>query len=133
MKGGTEARAAVWDASALLAILLRERGWQQYAQEMIAGSINAVNLSEVATRLLALGGSAASVREVLGGLPLRVCPFSEEIAYRAANLRASTASLGLSLGDRACLAQALELNLPALTADRIWSRLDLAMEVVLIR
>ncbi len=126
-------RAAIWDASALLAVLLRERGWQRHASEMVAGSINAVNLSEVATRLMALGGSSTSVREVLGGLPLRVCPFSEEIAYRAASLRASTAPLGLSLGDRACLAQALELDLPALTADRIWSRLELGIEVVLIR
>jgi ribonuclease VapC len=39
---------------------------------------------------------------------------------QSCRLRASTASLGLSLGDRACLAQARELERPALTADKSW-------------
>jgi len=33
---------------------------------------------------------------------------------------------GLSLGDRACLAVAGSLGLPALTADQAWMRLDTA-------
>lgn len=126
-------RAAVWDASALLAVLLRERGWQPWAESMAAGSISAVNLSEVAARLIALGGATTSVRDVLGGLPLRVYPFLEQAAYRAASLRTETAPLGLSLADRACLALAEELALPALTADRAWAKADLGIEVILLR
>ena len=40
---------------------------------------------------------------------------------------------GLSLGDRACLALALKLNLPALTTDRIWENLNLSVQVQVIR
>jgi PIN domain nuclease of toxin-antitoxin system len=41
--------------------------------------------------------------------------------------------LGLSLGDRACLALAAELGVVALTTDREWARADVGVEVALIR
>jgi len=37
------------------------------------------------------------------------------------------------MGDRACLGLAQRLGLPALTADLIWTALDLDVEVRLIR
>jgi len=37
--------------------------------------------------------------------------------------------LGLSLGDRACLALALRRNIPALTADHVWSKLRLPIAI----
>jgi ribonuclease VapC len=40
-----------------------------------------------------------------------------------ADLRARTKHLGLSLGDRACLAAARSRDLPVLTADRAWAKL----------
>ncbi|MFL6293015.1 MAG: twitching motility protein PilT [Thermoanaerobaculia bacterium] len=60
-------------------------------------------------------------------------PFSAAQAERAAFLRALTRHLGLSLGDRACLALADELKLPAATADRNWADLTLAIEIRVIR
>jgi PIN domain nuclease of toxin-antitoxin system len=45
-----------------------------------------------------------------------------------------TRDLGLSLGDRACLAVGRLLGMPVLTADAIWSRLSLdGLEVELLR
>jgi PIN domain nuclease of toxin-antitoxin system len=41
--------------------------------------------------------------------------------------------LGLSLGDRACLALALELNAPVYTADRAWKNLNLGIRIHVIR
>jgi ribonuclease VapC len=37
---------------------------------------------------------------------------------------------GLSVGDRACIALAQRLRLPAITAEREWTRLDIAGLVV---
>ena len=39
----------------------------------------------------------------------------------------------MSLADRACIALAMDLNLPVLTSDRAWSELDLDVPVHLIR
>lgn len=50
-------------------------------------------------------------------MQLIIYPADEELAGDIAKLRVSTRSLGLSLGDRACLALALKLQLPALTSD----------------
>jgi ribonuclease VapC len=48
-------------------------------------------------------------------------------------LHRSTSAHGLSLGDRACLGLALRLRVPALTADRAWSRLKSGVKVETIR
>jgi ribonuclease VapC len=60
-------------------------------------------------------------------------PFTTADAIDAARLRPLTRSVGLSLADRACLALAHRLNAPALTADRAWFRLELDVEVRLLR
>ena len=54
-------------------------------------------------------------------------------AFRTAALRNPTRKTGLSLGDRACLATALELNLPVITTDRVWSKLNLGIQIQVIR
>jgi PIN domain nuclease of toxin-antitoxin system len=40
---------------------------------------------------------------------------------------------GLSTGDRACLALALDERIPALTADRAWSKIDVGVEIRTLR
>jgi PIN domain nuclease of toxin-antitoxin system len=60
-------------------------------------------------------------------------PFDEELARGAGALRPATKSLGLSLGDRACLALAQREGLPVLTADRAWAKLAVGVEVKVIR
>ncbi len=54
-------------------------------------------------------------------------------AELAAILREPTRDLGLSLADRACLALASDLEVPAVTADRSWRDLDIGVEVELVR
>ena len=53
-------------------------------------------------------------------LGMEVMPFSEVHARASSAIRPLTRSVGLSLGDCACLALALERDLPALTAERRW-------------
>jgi PIN domain nuclease of toxin-antitoxin system len=51
----------------------------------------------------------------------------------AAELRSITRPFGLSLGDRACLALAIERKAAVYTTDRAWKNLDLGIEIEVIR
>jgi ribonuclease VapC len=125
---------AVLDASALLALLNQEEGGEEVGELVVAGAaISAVNLSEVASRLGLAGMPESLIREALDPLGLDAVPFDQELAYQAAELTTRTKSAGLSLGDRACLALARRLGLPAVTADRAWARLKLDVQIRVIR
>jgi ribonuclease VapC len=95
--------------------------------------ILSVNLAEVVTRMIDKGMTEADIRRLLAAIELVVVPFDEDLAHRAGLLRSATRSAGLSLGDRACLALAERLGLPALTADRAWGRLQVGIQVDVIR
>ena len=124
---------AVLDASALLALLNDEPGADVVARTVPHGVVCAVNHSEVVAKLSGAGVPAADIVAALGGLGLEVVAFDEALSLAAGLLRTVTAHLGLSLGDRACLALAQARGLPALTADRVWLDLDLEVEVRAIR
>ncbi|MGR3249382.1 MAG: type II toxin-antitoxin system VapC family toxin [Paracoccus sp. (in: a-proteobacteria)] len=126
-------KAAVLDASALLCVLNGEQGSERVMQVLPAAVIGAANLAEVVSKLRERGLSVEEVEDVLGGLPLDVRPLSAAQAYAIGHLRPTTRTLGLSLGDRACLALAAELGMPALTADQAWASLDIGVAVELIR
>lgn len=123
----------VLDASAVLAGLRNETGGERVLPVMETSLLSAVNLAEVATRLLDLGVSAADIDGLPERLRCEVVPFDEGLALSAGLLRVQTRHLGLSVGDRACLALAQREGLPVLTADRAWAKLDVGVEVVLIR
>ena len=127
----------VLDASAVLAYLLGEPGEELVGEvlELGLGVISAVNLSEVAAKLAEGAMSHPEIEEVLAGLDLRVVPCDRAQALASAWLRGPTRPLGLSLGDRACLALAEQLSLPVLTTDRAWLGLpgNLAIRVLRTR
>jgi len=123
----------VLDASAVLAHLRDEEGGDMVLPVMETSLLSAVNLAEVATRLLDLGISAADIEGLSERLLCEVILFDEDLALSTGRLRAATRHLGLSLGDRACLALAQREGLPVLTGDRSWAKLDVGVQVVLIR
>lgn len=123
----------VLDASALLALLNAEEGSDLVQGFLPQSVISAVNLAEVVTRLSILGMPEDEVRNALTVLGLKSIPFDEEQAFRTGLLSAYTQPLGLSLGDRACLALALTTHAVALTADRVWRDLDIGVVIKLIR
>lgn len=131
--GNGAGQGAVLDASALLALLDGEPGQEVVASLVPGAVIGTVNLAEVVGKLAGRGMPQAEIREALDGLALEVYPANEEHAYTTGMLQPSTRELGLSLGDRACLAVALTLDAPAYTADRAWAELDGVVEVRLIR
>lgn len=91
--------------------------------------MSAVNVGEVVAKLRDLGMPEATVETVLGGLQLDVRVHDWDAALASGFLRPTTRSAGLSLGDRACLALAAALGLPAVTADRSWLSVAAAVGV----
>ena len=113
----------ILDSSAVLAFLNEENGAEYVGRLISDAKINAVNVAEVLTRSVELGHSIESAREAFAELNLEIVDFDERHAVVAAELRASTRHLGLSLGDRSCLACAKLHDAVAVTADRQWKYL----------
>lgn len=123
----------VLDASAVLALLNRERGWETVEAVLADAAIAAPNLAEVLTRLSDAGVPDKDAWNIVAMLDLECIPFSAGHAREAARLRTGTRALGLSLGDRACLALARALKRPVYTADKSWAGLDVGVYVNLVR
>ena len=124
---------AVLDASALLAFLNGEVGANEVLLALNGAMMSSINHSEVVARLCDAGMPDTSIRESIDALKIAIIPFDAEQSYAAGLLRRATRAAGLSLGDRACLALGRQLNLPVLTADRVWADLMLGVEVQLVR
>ncbi len=126
---------AVLDASALIAVLMDEAGSQEVVPLLAEAAMSTVNWSEVVQRSLDHGVALtpAELRRNVEGMGVELHAFTAAQAEAAGTLRAATRHLGLSLGDRACLALALELGVPALTGDRAWSSLSLPIPVRVVR
>ncbi len=123
----------VLDASALLAMMFGESGAEKVVQLLPVVEISAVNLAEVAAKMQERGVPDAEIERDIADLRLSVVPFDAEQALSSGKLRLRTRGLGLSLGDRACLALALTRGLPAVTMDRGWAELEIGAEVIVAR
>jgi len=124
----------VLDASALLAYLQREPGADVVEAALSNAVVASVNWSEVAQKSIAHGKpDVVLLRHDLEALGLVVVPFGTEDAERAAQLWQEGRRLGLSLADRACLALAQRLGATVLTADQVWSQLQIGVQIRPIR
>jgi PIN domain nuclease of toxin-antitoxin system len=96
--------------------------------------MSAANLGEALSKLSEQGVDPRELvadleeRGILGGL-IGVEPLTAEDAVLIAELRPPTREHGLGLGDRACLALGLRLDLPVMTADRAWLELRSKVDV----
>ena len=124
----------VFDASAVLTALFMEPGVERVTELWADGEnlIGAVNYAEVVTVLNERGMSDDDVLTVMEGVPLTVVALDQSIAHAAGLLRAKTKSLGLSLGDRACLALGASRGVQIVTAERLWRQVP-GFDLVLIR
>ena len=125
--------SCVLDASAILAYLEEESGAREVEKLLDEAAVSAVNIAEVASKLAERGAPADRIRQTIQALGVEVIPCDETIAYRIGELRSATKTLGLSLGDRACLATALQHNVRAITADRHWKTVKVGARIQVIR
>jgi ribonuclease VapC len=129
----------VVDASALLAYLFGEPGDDVVADAISRGAhVSTVNLAEVLSVVASRGGDPADAaarleRAGVLGEAISVEVFTLADAIETARLRPLARAQGLSLADRACMALARRLGLPALTADRTWADARIDAEFTFIR
>ncbi len=114
--------SVVLDASAVLALIRDEPGGEKVVEHIGQASISAVNLHEVIKELLLSELEEPVIRDLLGELRLEVHAHDTDAAYAAAALHRQTKEFGRGLGDRSCMALALNLGVPALTTDREWRK-----------
>jgi PIN domain nuclease of toxin-antitoxin system len=121
------------DASAVLAFMSSETGAARVRELLLAGeaAITAVNLAELAGQLIHRGMAREAAEHLCRSMGLEILPVDAAMAFAAAALVPSAAPLGLSLGDRICLAAAGRGGSTAVTADRAWSQQSgVAVEVI---
>jgi PIN domain nuclease of toxin-antitoxin system len=123
----------VLDASAVLCLLQEERGAERVARALPAAVIGAVNYAEVVGKLVESGIDGATADGLMDTLQLKVIPFDRIQARLAGALRATTRKLGLSLGDRACLALAAVESATALTCERVWTKFEAPCKIEALR
>lgn len=123
----------VLDASAILAMVRAEVGWNRVVEALPGASLSSVNAAEVYAKLAEWQVSRAEHQKYHAVLQGLIVPFDMELALRAGALRPATRHLGLSLGNRACLALAQRLARPVLTADQAWAQLQVGIAIEVIR
>lgn len=123
----------ILDASALLALLNQEKGYDMVEAALPYAIMSTVNFSEVAAVLLNTGLLQGDIKPMMQELIKEVIPFDQNQAFIAAALRKTTKTWGLSFGDRACLSLAKYQQLSVLTADKVWSKLGKDIDIQIIR
>ena len=126
-----EAERVLLDASALLAFAADDPGAERVGRALPIAAISAVNAAEciaVLSRFMAPPVAALA----LARLGLNVISFDWETAVAAAELHRATRRQGLSLTDCVCLATALRLGIPVVTADSAWNGLNVGVTVEML-
>jgi ribonuclease VapC len=124
----------VLDASAMMALLNREPGAEKLTPQIMNSAVaSTVNLAEVHGKLVQRGFSPDDAWAAANGVIDEAVGFTAEHAKTAGDLVAQTRALGLSLGDRACLALGIALHAPVYTADRAWRNMKLGIRIHVIR
>ena len=121
------------DTSVVIAFFKGERGWEAAGDLLSRAGMCSVNAAELVAKFIDFGKSGAEARELVRALGIEIVPADETLALDSGALREGTRHLGLSLGDRFCLALGRRERLPVYTADRQWAGFSGDIDVRLIR
>jgi len=123
----------VFDSSAILALLKMESGHEIVSKNLEQAIVSSVNFCEVVSFLSKKTQKQDEMIKFLTETFDCIEDFNIEQAIIAGSFTSITKDYGLSMGDRACLALAKYKNIPVLTADKTWSKLNLGIKIKLIR
>ena len=115
-------KSVVLDASAIIAFLQGEPGSEVVGQALHSQRcvVSAANQAEVIAKAMDRGAETEAIKTILADLAYSVLDIPVGDGEQAGWIRGQTRSIGLSLGDRLCLALAQRLKARVLTADRAW-------------
>lgn len=117
-----------------MALIRGEAGADRVEACLPGALISTVNQAEVQTKLVSAGLGETLAWWHIAKADCAAVPFDEEQARISGGLARFTRPLGLSLGDRACLALAIQRKAAVVyTTDREWKNLDLAIQIEIIR
>ena len=125
----------VIDSSAVLALLLDEPGAEIVEAALADAMISTVNMAECVEIVERRGLDWTEIEDVITIATLAIEPLALGTAIAAGKMAKLTRSAGLSLGDRCCLALAIEHQAETLTADRDWAQFaePLGLKIRVIR
>ena len=123
--------ACVADTSALIAYLLDEPGGNVVGDWLQQGAVvSTLNVQELVSKIVRDGGTREAATATVEDFAFEAQhDLTAALAVKAGAMIIQTRTQGLSHGDRACLALARHLDLPAMTADRDWAKVADAVGV----
>lgn len=123
----------VLDASAVIAVLRKESGYENVVPHLRGSLISSVNLAEVFCTARSRNSDPENDEFAVNLMQLQRIAFDDEQARIVSSIDTSTLGTSVGLADRICLGLGLLHQLPVLTSDRDWLKHDIGVEVRLFR
>lgn len=124
----------VFDSSAIIALFAKEKGYEFIKKHMKDAIISSVNIAEVYKYCIEVQSlTEEDIKHLIKMLDIRIIDFTNEQALITATLVGSTKKYGLSLGDRACIALAIQGQYSVITCDTIWQKVDVGIDFIMAR
>jgi PIN domain nuclease of toxin-antitoxin system len=122
----------VFDSSAIITLFAKEKGYEFIKKYIKDGIISSVNIAEVYKYCINIQHlTEEDTRKLITMLDIRIIDFTNDQALVTAMLVEPTKKYGLSLGDRACIALAIEGQYSVITCDTIWQKVDVGINFIM--
>jgi PIN domain nuclease of toxin-antitoxin system len=123
----------VLDASAVLALLLKEPGARRVEDELPDSAISAATLTEIITKAMKRGITSDAAYSAVVDWGIQIVPVDTTQARIAAEISKAPKELDLSMGDRLCIALAIAQRAKLMTSDGGILQLDAGILFVRFR
>ena len=122
------------DTSAIIALLLQERGYE-FAQDNLGNSlVSLINVSEIVQVLIRKGWEYKEALEMCNSLIKNIAIPDLETMYNTCKIKDEYSELNISLGDCYCLGLGMQKGLPVITTDQEWKKIrKKTVEVICLR
>lgn len=123
----------VLDSSAVLAVLLGERGADNVVARFPEAVISAASLAEILSKVERKGISSEAAYGHVVSFGIGIHPVEVIHARIAGRIALAPRELDLSLGDRLCIALAITLDAELITSDGRMARFEAGIPITLFR